>query len=208
MQTLSLQQDGCDRRNIFIDHGRSGTHADRPQLIRCVNRLQRGDMLVVWKLDRLGRNTAHMLQIVEDLNRRGVDLRCLTQNIDTSTPMGKVIFTVFSAVAEYEHTLIVERTSEGRKLAQKRIAEGDPSAKPFGRKPSLDANKKRFIVRSYKAGTASIGELAKDKGRVQSHYLPRSPRSSARKIPTISKEQTRGIEERAACTAGRSIHTA
>lgn len=159
MQILALRQAGCKPGNIYTDHGRSGTHVERPKLNQCLSRLQRGDMLVIWKLDRLGRNTRHLLQIVEDLQKCGVNFRCITQNLDTSTPMGTVIFTVFAAFAQYEHSQLLERTSEGRKLAQEKIKARDPSAKPFGRKTVMTKEKRAVASREMKKG-ANIDEIA------------------------------------------------
>lgn len=121
-QTAALQADAltsaqCGR--VFHDV-MSGGRDDRPELLACLDFLQPGDSLVVWKLDRLGRSTKHLLRIIEDLEARGINFVSLTEGMDTSTPGGKLIFTVFGAFAEYEKSLNVERTRAGLAAARAR----------------------------------------------------------------------------------------
>lgn len=104
---------GCDPELIFTDHGVSGSRASRPEWDKCVAQLRRGDVLVSVRLDRIGRSVRNLLDIVQDMDNRGVDLVFLDQGIDTSTAMGKMLFTILGAVAEYERNLIVDRTKDG-----------------------------------------------------------------------------------------------
>lgn len=125
-QDLSLQHDalnqaGCSR--IFNDHI-SGTKADRPGLTAALNYLRDGDVLVIWKFDRLGRSIHHLIQTVSDLDKQGVGLRSLTEAVDTTTPSGRLLFHIFGALAQFERDLIIERTTAGLKAAEARGRKG------------------------------------------------------------------------------------
>ena len=114
-QELALQLDalghaGCGR--IFEDRGVSGARDDRPGL-GLLAYLEAGDVLVVWKLDRLGRSLPHLLAIVADLKARGVAFRSLTEQMDTTTPQGESVFSIFGALAQYERALTRERVMAG-----------------------------------------------------------------------------------------------
>jgi len=104
---------GCDPELIFTDHGVSGAKASRPEWDRCLAQLRRGDTLVAVRLDRIGRSVRNLLEVSAELERRGVDLVLTEQGIDTSTPMGRMLFTILGAVAEFERELIKERTRDG-----------------------------------------------------------------------------------------------
>lgn len=125
-QTLTLQQDaltrgGCDR--IFTDTA-SGARADRPGLAKALDFVRTGDTLVVWKLDRLGRSLSHLLETVASLQRQGVGFRSLTEQIDTTTSGGKLIFHIFASLAEFERDIIRERTNAGLMAARARGKKG------------------------------------------------------------------------------------
>jgi DNA invertase Pin-like site-specific DNA recombinase len=114
-QTLALQRDalqqaGCSR--IFTDTA-SGARADRPGLEDALGFARPGDTLVVWKLDRLGRSLPHLLETVARLQERGVGFRSLTEQLDTTSSGGKLVFHVFAALAEFERDVIRERTQAG-----------------------------------------------------------------------------------------------
>ncbi len=119
-QTTDLQRDalsaaGVDDAQLYEDRA-SGKKDDRPQLIACLKALRSGDTLIVWKLDRLGRDLRHLVNIVHDLTERGVGLKVLTGQgaaIDTTTASGKLVFGIFAALAEFERELISERTKAG-----------------------------------------------------------------------------------------------
>ena len=101
------------RKLIFTDHGVSGTRASRPGWDECLAKLRRGDTLVCVKLDRIGRSVTNLIEVIRDLDERGVDLVCLDQPIDTTSAMGKMLFKILAVFAEFEHDLIVERTRDG-----------------------------------------------------------------------------------------------
>ena len=121
-QTLALQQDAltqavCDR--IFTDTA-SGAKAERRGLEEALSHVRRRDTLVVWKLDRLGRSLPHLLETITGLRARGVGFKSLTEQIDTTTSGGKLIFHVFAALAEFERDVIRERTQAGLNAARAR----------------------------------------------------------------------------------------
>jgi DNA invertase Pin-like site-specific DNA recombinase len=125
-QTLALQQDaltaaGCTK--IFTDTA-SGSRTDRPGLDDALRFAREGDTLVVWRLDRLGRTLAHLIQLIRDLQERGVQFRSLQESLDTSTSGGKLVFHVFGALAEFERDLIRERTMAGLTAARARGRQG------------------------------------------------------------------------------------
>lgn len=135
-QTLDLQSDalraaGCSR--IWTETA-SGATTARPQLDDLFSHLRAGDTLVVWRLDRLGRSLPHLLQVVADLEERGIGFRSVTESIDTTTAGGKLIFSIFGALAEFERNLIRERTSAGLAAARARGRVG-------GRPPKMTTKK-------------------------------------------------------------------
>lgn len=115
LQTQALKSADCER--IYEDR-LSGKRADRPGLAGAMEALRADDTLVVWKLDRLGRSLRQLISFVEELSRRGVHFRSLTDNIDTSTPGGRFFFHIMASLAEMERELIVERTRAGLKAAR------------------------------------------------------------------------------------------
>jgi DNA invertase Pin-like site-specific DNA recombinase len=134
LQLDALRQAGCGR--VFEDRGISGATADRPGLAQALAYLHdnEGDVLVVWKLDRLGRSLAHLIDTVTALEGRGVGLRSLTEAIDTTTAGGRLIFHVFGALGQFERDLIRERTRAGLAAAAARGRKG-------GRKPVVTPDK-------------------------------------------------------------------
>ena len=124
-QDLSLQIDalvrcGIPKQNIFMDKI-SGAKSDRPGLGNCMQILEPGDILVVWRLDRLGRSMRHLITLVEDLRERGIGFRSLSEGaIDTTSASGELIFNIFSALAQFERRLIQERTKAGLAAARAR----------------------------------------------------------------------------------------
>ncbi len=121
LQLDALRATGCQR---VFEETASGAQRDRPQLRAALDYLRGGDTLVVWKLDRLARSTQQLIGTVEELARRGVGFRCLTQDIDTTTAGGRLVFTVFSAIAEFEREVIRERTRAGLEAARARGRKG------------------------------------------------------------------------------------
>src|SRR6516165_6639457 len=130
-QTTDLQRDallaaGIDPRQLYEDAA-SGKRDDRPGLAACLKALREGDTLLVWKLDRLGRDLRHLVNTVHELTARGVGFKVLTghgASIDTTSPSGKLIFGIFAALAEFERELIVERTKAGMAAARARGRNG------------------------------------------------------------------------------------
>jgi len=121
LQLDALTKAGCIK--VFTDTA-SGAKESRPELDRMLEQLRPGDTLVVWRLDRLGRSLKHLLTLVEDLEARGVGFRSLTEAIDTTTAGGRLVLSVFGAMAEFERSLIRERTKAGLEAARSRGRRG------------------------------------------------------------------------------------
>jgi DNA invertase Pin-like site-specific DNA recombinase len=111
LQVNALQEAGAQR--IFTDHGLSGASTDRPQLAAAIDHLRAGDVLTVWKLDRLGRNTRHVLEVIDELRARQIGFRSLTEGLDTTGPMGVAMLTIMAAFAQLERDTMIERTRAG-----------------------------------------------------------------------------------------------
>lgn len=163
-QVLDLQRDalvgaGVDPRQLYEDLG-SGRHDDRPGLVTCLKALRAGDNLVVWRLDRLGRDLRHLVNTVHDLTLRGVGLTVLTGHgaaIDTTTASGKLVFGIFAALAEFERDLIVERTRAGLAAARARGRSG-------GRPYKMTAAKLRLAMAAMGKPETKVGELCRELG--------------------------------------------
>ena len=121
LQVRALKRAGCTR--IFSDTA-SGATAVRPELQKCLSHLRKGDRLVVWKLDRLGRSLKDLLAILTELDQRGIQFQSLTETINTSTPMGRFFYQVMGALAEVERELIRERSRAGLAAARARGRKG------------------------------------------------------------------------------------
>ena len=117
LQTDALTKAGCER--IFSDIA-SGSKAERPGLIDALQYARSGDTIVVWRLDRLGRSLKHLLDLINDFKNRNIQFQSIQENLDTSTTGGQLVFHVFAALAEFEHSLIRDRTNAGLKAAQDR----------------------------------------------------------------------------------------
>src|SRR5215471_16234252 len=126
-QFTALKRAGCC--TIFTDKA-TGAHVKRPALEKCLKALKAGDVLVVWKLDRLGRSLRDLIGLLDDLKARGVVFRSLTESIDTATPTGRALWQMIGILAELERSLLQERTKAGRAAA---VARGVK----LGRKPKL-----------------------------------------------------------------------
>ena len=146
-QSVDLQRDallaaGVDERHLYSDKA-SGARDDRPGLKACLGYLKDGDTLIVWKLDRLGRSLANLLTIITDLKDRGVAFRSLTEQMDTSTPHGELLFSLFGALAQYERALTRERVMAARRRGRR-----------GGRPPSIDAETIEQITDALNAGAS------------------------------------------------------
>ena len=163
-QKLALQHDalnaaGCER--IFDDHA-SGAKTDRPVLTEALAYLRAGDTLVVWKLGRLGRSMRHLIKKVGELAARGVGFRSVTEQIDTTTSGGMLVFNIFGSLAQFERDLIRERTNAGLKAARERGSVG-------GRRPVITPDKSRKAREHIAAGlTVREAALGSRSGRPRS----------------------------------------
>ncbi len=163
-QALDLQRDallavGVDPARLYEDHA-SGKRDDRPGLEACLKSLRPGDTLVAWKLDRLGRDLRHLVNLAHELTGRGVGLRVLAGEgaaIDTTTPNGRLMFGVFAALAEFERELIAERTRAG--LASAR-ARGRHGGRPYKMTPA----KLRLAQAAMGRRETGVGELCAELG--------------------------------------------
>ena len=127
LQLAALKQTGCKR--VFADKA-TGAHVQRPELAKCLKTFTKGDTLVVWKLNRLGRSLRDLIGLLDDLEARGVSFRSLTEAINTTPPTGRAMWQMVGILAELERSLIQERTKAGRAAA---VARGVR----MGRKPNL-----------------------------------------------------------------------
>ena len=125
LQLDALRKAGC--KKLFEDKA-SGVKTDRPGLAEAVRYARDGDTLTVWKLDRLGRSMKHLIEIVTELESKGVGFRSITENIDTTTPGGRLVFHLFGALAQFERDLIRERTRAGLQAAEERGRRGGRQA--------------------------------------------------------------------------------
>jgi DNA invertase Pin-like site-specific DNA recombinase len=151
LQLDALKRAGCGR--IYTDKGQGGAKRSRPQLDKCLADLKPGDVLTVWKLDRLGRSLSHLVAVLEDLNGRGVAFHSLTEAIDTSNAAGRLLGHMIAALAEFERALITERTRAGIKAAKRRGVK-------LGRKPALSPEQITHARKLIDKGE-SPGEVAK-----------------------------------------------
>jgi DNA invertase Pin-like site-specific DNA recombinase len=151
MQEDALKSAGC--QEIFHDIA-SGAKTARPGLEEALAYLREGDTIVVWKLDRLGRSIQHLIQTVKELNEKNIGLQSLQENIDTATSGGKLIFHIFSALAEFERDLIVDRTKAGLKAARVRGRLG-------GRPSLLDNRQINRMIEMYDEGKNTVAEICK-----------------------------------------------
>jgi len=148
-QSTDLQRDallaaGVDSRHLFEDHA-SGAKDDRPGLAKALEFVCAGDILVVWKLDRLGRSLAHLLSIVTSLKEKKAAFRSLTEGMDTTTPSGELLFQIFGALAQYERSLTQERVMAGLAAARRRGRIG-------GRPPAITGEKLEAITHALRGG--------------------------------------------------------
>ena len=158
-QNLDLQVDklkaaGCDR--IFSDCI-SGSKSDRPGLIEALDFARSTDVLVVWKLDRLGRSLSHLIDTVQKLTERGIEFKSLQENLDTVSSGGKLLFHIFGAIAEFERDLIRERTLAGLESARARGRKG--GAKKLLNKSQIKAGQE--LARDRTRSVAEICEFLK-----------------------------------------------
>jgi len=153
LQLQALESLGCDK--IYSDHGISGGVASRPGLEKALSRLKPGDTLVVWRLDRLGRSLFNLVKLLESLGRRGIAFYSLTEHINTDSSGGRLVFHMMAALAEFERSLISERTRAG-------MAAAKANGKRLGRQPRLTSSQLDEVNRRLSSEQASINEIAAD----------------------------------------------
>ncbi|WP_295373139.1 recombinase family protein [Pseudacidovorax intermedius] len=163
LQLQALEGAGCDV--VFSDQGVSGAVFERPGLTRALRRVRRGDTLVVWKLDRLGRSLGKLVQVVGVLRTKQVDIASLSEAIDTGTPGGTFLFHLMAALAEFERSLISERTRAGLAAAKKR-------GRRIGRPPSIPDGELASLIEMAGSGVIDIEKTA-DQYKVHPRTLKR-----------------------------------
>ena len=163
-QVLDLQKDALIEAGVASDHiyedQASGKRDDRPGLMACLKALRADDTLVVWKLDRLGRDLKHLVNTVQDLEERGIGFKVLSgqgAHIDTTTASGKLVFGIFAALAEFERELIRERTMAGLQAARARGRKG-------GRKFGLTKAQVRLAQAAMRDRATSVSQLCQELG--------------------------------------------
>ena len=153
-QNLDLQRDalkaaGCKK---IIEDTASGGKVKRDGLERVRELLRKGDVLVVWRLDRLGRSLKHLIELMAELEGQGIGFQSMTEAIDTTTPGGKLVFHIFGALAEFERNLIRERTHAGLEAARARGRKG-------GRRKKLGDKQRALAVELYREKKHTVGEI-------------------------------------------------
>ena len=165
LQLDALRAVGCER--VFEEMA-SGAKEDRPQLLAALDHMRAGDVLVVWKLDRLARSLKQLVNLLEVLNGRSIGFRCLAPAIDTTTPEGRLLYSITGAFAEFERAIIQQRTKAGLTAALARGRKG-------GRRPKLDAEGITAARAMLKDATLSVAAVAKRLGVSRAtlyNYLP------------------------------------
>lgn len=155
-QTFNLQQDALQKagcKKIFTDTA-SGAQTERKGLEAALAYVRSGDSFVVWRLDRLGRSLPHLIATMTDLEGRGIGFKSLTENIDTTTSGGKLIFHIFGALAEFERNLIRERTNAGLQAARARGRRG-------GRPKALTPEQQRIAQALYDDPNNPIADICR-----------------------------------------------
>lgn len=144
MQLEALRRAGIEQEHIVTDYA-SGTKQDRPGLNTLLAQLEAGDVLTVWKLDRLGRSLSHLIAVVDELRRREIEFRSITEAIDTTTPAGTLLFNLVGAVAQFERDITAERTKAA-------LAAARASGKPLGRPSRVNRHQYALIHQMNAAG--------------------------------------------------------
>lgn len=193
LQLDALTQAGAAR--IFTDTA-TGTNINRPQLKAALEYLNPGDVLVVWKLDRLGRSVRDCIGLLEDLHERGIEFRSLTQGFDTTTAQGKFFYTVMSAFAELDVELLRERTHEGLAAARR---QGRVGGRPTVMTPERTAD----AVRKYDEGVR-ISQIATVLGVGRASVRRALERARATETDTDSQETRKEPDTRTGAQAGKT----
>ena len=154
-QDTALQIDALKKAccEVIYEEKASGTKKDRIELEQCLKSLRSGDVLVVWKLDRLGRSLHHLLEVINNFEERGIGFTSLTESIDTTTSTGKLVFNIFGSLAEFERSLIKDRVNAGLEAARKKGRIG-------GRPSALNEKQKQLAITMFNGG-ALKSDIAK-----------------------------------------------
>jgi DNA invertase Pin-like site-specific DNA recombinase len=150
-QVKALKEAGCKR---IFEESASGGRWNRPELHRALDHLRNDDVLIVWKLDRLSRSLKDLLHILEKITEAGGGFRSITEHVDTTTSAGRIMLQMLGAFAEFERSMVRERTRMGLKAARERGRIG-------GRRPKLKANQRAEIIEMVNSGTKSAAEAAR-----------------------------------------------
>jgi len=167
LQTDALGAAGCEK--IFSDEI-SGSTKDRPGLTQALEYLREGDVLIVWRLDRLGRSIRNLIELINDLQSRGIGFRSLTEAIDTSTPGGQLVFHLFAALAEFERAIIRERVNAGLVAARRRGR--------VGGRPSVVTDSKASAITALAAQGLSVSEICISLGISRASYFRHKAKTS------------------------------
>jgi len=154
-QNLDRQLDSLNSAGAeeIIQEKITGTKADRPELNRLLDKLRKGDVILVSDLTRLSRSTKDLFRLVDQIERKGSNIKSLKESwLDTTTPQGKLMFTFMAGISQFERDLISQRTKEGLEAARVRGRKG-------GRKPKLDDNKKRALYELYQLKETTVKDL-------------------------------------------------
>lgn len=163
MQKDALQKEGCE---LVFEEKASGAKSDRPELRQMIDQLRKGDIVIIWKLDRLGRSLRDLVNLVTEIQDKGAGLKSLNDSIDTNTPQGKLIFHLFASLAEFERDNISERTKAGLESAR---ARGRKGGRPKGL--SKEAKDKAIIAKSlYEQKGMSITQICQYLGVARSTF--------------------------------------
>jgi DNA invertase Pin-like site-specific DNA recombinase len=153
LQLDALKAAGCKK---IYEEKASGANTDRPELKQCLKAMNNGDQLVVWKLDRLGRSLPHLIEVINTLEVESKSFQSLTENIDTTSPTGKLIFHIFGSLAEFERSLIRQRVMAGLEAAKKKGTK-------FGRPEALSSKDREMAITMFNGG-ASKKDIAEHFG--------------------------------------------
>lgn len=160
VQVQKLKEAGCEE--IFMEKS-SGAKDERPELHRMIEKLRKGDIVYVVRLDRLGRRMMKLVELIDGFKKKGIEFVSLENNIDTTTPMGMILFNMCAAFSEMERELIRERVKAGLEIAQKKGRKG-------GRPKALTPKKHEMILSLKKAGEFSVTQICKMVGVSRSVY--------------------------------------
>lgn len=194
-QVIDLQHDALAKAGVDLEHhlytdAASGKRDDRPGLEACIKALRRGDTLVVWKLDRLGRDLRHLVNLVGDLTKRDIGLKVLAgegASIDTTTANGRLVFAIFAGLAEFERELIVERTKAGLAAAR---ARGRKGGRPFKMTPAKLRLAQAAMGKPETKVAELCGELGITRQTLYRHVTPKGEiRPDGEKLLTRRNQQ-------------------